>query len=103
MKKIKIPNIITILILTAVTIIFWIIFSVVRIFSTDPSPSIPEEILNPLNPNYDKSVVDKIEQRIYFDNEQIFEITEQSPTPERTSESSSSGTPESAIESENLN
>lgn len=73
MKKLKVPNVVTIMILTIITISFWIIFSVVRIFQTEPAPSIPSEILNPLNSNYDKTAVDKIERRLYFEQGQTFE------------------------------
>ncbi|MEK7061279.1 MAG: hypothetical protein AAB954_01310 [Patescibacteria group bacterium] len=72
MKKLKVPNIVTIMILTVITILFWIILSVIRIFQKEPTPTIPSEILNPFNSSYDKSVVDKIEKRIYFDKEQVF-------------------------------
>jgi len=72
-KKIKIPSLVTTMILTVVTISFWIVFSVIRIFKTEKSPDIPPEILNPLKASYDKTVVDKIEKRIYFDKEQVFE------------------------------
>lgn len=75
MKKAKIPSIVTVLILTVITISFWIVFSVVRIFRTEPTPSIPPEILNPLDPNYDKTMVDKIEKRLYFEQGQTFEPT----------------------------
>lgn len=92
----KVPSIVTILILTAITIIFWIVFGVVRIFSTEPSPSIPEEVMNPLNPNYDKTMVDKVEQRIYFDKEQVFTIVEPSPVPTSSMEVVASPTPETA-------
>ena len=63
------------MIFTVITISFWIVFGVVRIFRNEPAPSIPPEILNPLNSDYDKTVVDKIEKRIYFDKEQVFETT----------------------------
>jgi len=72
-KKIKIPSLVTTMILTVVTISFWIVFSVIRIFKTEKSSDIPPEILNPLKASYDKTVVDKIEKRIYFDKEQVFE------------------------------
>lgn len=81
MKKTKIPSIVAVLILTVVTVSVWIVFSVVRIFQMAPTPSIPPEILNPLNPNYDKTAVDKIEKRIYFDKEQVFETVQSSPSP----------------------
>lgn len=61
------------MILTVITISFWIVFSVVRIFRAEPTPSIPPEILDPLNSNYDKTVVDKIEKRLYFEQGQVFE------------------------------
>lgn len=79
MKKTKIPSIVAVMILTVITISFWIVFSVIRIFTTEPTPSIPPEILNPLNPNYDKTAVDKIQERIYFDKEQIFTSPTASP------------------------
>jgi hypothetical protein len=66
-KKTKVPSIVTVMILTVITISFWIVFSVVRIFRTEPTPSIPPKILNPLDPNYDKTMVDKIEKRLYFE------------------------------------
>jgi len=72
-KKLKIPSLVTTMILTVVTISFWIVFSVIRIFKTQETPDIPPEILNPLKASYDKTVVDKIEKRIYFDKEQVFE------------------------------
>ena len=67
MKKSKVPSIVAVMILTVITISFWIVFGVVIIFTTEPTPSIPPEILNPLNSNYDKTVVDKIEKRLYFE------------------------------------
>lgn len=73
MKKLKVPSIVSIMILTVITVSFWIVFSVVRIFRTEPSPAVPPEILNPLNANYDKTAVDKIEKRLYFEQGQIFE------------------------------
>lgn len=99
MKKLKVPNIVAVMILTIVTISFWIVFSVVRIFRTEPTPSIPPEILNPLNPNYDKTVVDKIEGRIYFDKEQVFETVQPSPSPT----TSPTASPEAATGSGELN
>lgn len=73
MKKTKIPNIVAVMILTVVTISVWIVFSVVRIFQMEPTPSLPPEILNPLNSDYDKTAVDKIEKRLYFEQGQVFE------------------------------
>jgi hypothetical protein len=95
-KKLKVPSIVTVMILTVITISVWIVFGVVRIFKTTPSPSIPPEILNPLNSSYDKSVVDKIEKRIYFDKEQVFETVWSSPEPTISPEIIPTATPETA-------
>lgn len=103
MKKLKVPNIVTIMILTVITISFWIVFSVVRIFRTEPTPSIPPEILNPLNPNYDKTAVDKIQGRIYFDKEQVFETVQSSPSPTTGPTTSPTASPEAATSSGELN
>lgn len=103
MKKLKVPSLVTIMVLTVITISFWIVFGVLRIFRTEPSPSIPPEILNPLNSSYDKSVVDKIEKRIYFDKEQVFETVQSSPVPTVVPTASPAATPETATESSNLN
>ena len=85
MNKAKIPSLVTIGILTVVTISFWIVFSVVRIFTAKPTPPIPPEVLAPLNPNYDKNVVDKIQGRLYFEQGQVPEfVAEVSPTPKPT-------------------
>lgn len=67
MKKTKIPSLVSLIILTVITILFWIIFGVVRVFTTKPTPELQSEVLNPLNPTYDKTVVDKIEKRLYFE------------------------------------
>lgn len=104
MKKAKIPSIVAVMILTVVTVSVWIVFSVVRIFTTEPTPSIPPEILNPLNPNYDKTAVDKIQERIYFDKEQVFETVQPSPSPSPTASpvASPTATPEAATGSGEL-
>jgi hypothetical protein len=96
MKKLKVPSLVTIMVLTVITISFWIVFGVLRIFKTEPAPSIPPEILNPLNSSYDKSVVDKIEKRIYFDKEQVFATVESSPVPTISPEIIPTATPETA-------
>lgn len=99
MKKAKVPSLVAVMILTLITISFWIIFSVVRIFQKETSPSLSPEILNPLNSNYDKTVVDKIEKRIYFDKGQVFEVAQPSPVPTDIPAPSPEPSPESATDS----
>jgi hypothetical protein len=83
MRKLKVPNLVTIAILTVITVVFWIAFGVFRIFSAKSETSVPNEVLIPLDPTLDKDVVDKIGQRIYFDKGLSFEtVPVQTATPE---------------------
>lgn len=62
-KNKKLPSIIILLILTAITAVFWISFSVYRVF-TKPKPiNIPNEVIAPINPNLDLDTLNEIERR----------------------------------------
>lgn len=65
MKKTKLPNIIVLMILSLITILFWISATVYRVFTTKPTPSIPTEIIQDLNPTLDNATLDQIESRSY--------------------------------------
>jgi hypothetical protein len=83
-KKNKLPNYITILVLTLISIVMWISFSVYRALSQKPESDVPQEISNPLTPNLDKDSLNKIQSRIFMDDSQIPEISVTntvSPTP----------------------
>jgi hypothetical protein len=81
MKKLKTPNLVTIVVLTTITIIFWVFFSVFRAFTQEPSPSLPPEILEPFNPDLDAETLSKIQGRTFFSEGQIPTITILTPTP----------------------
>jgi hypothetical protein len=81
MKNFKPPNFVTIAILTAITVAFWIFFGVFRIFTKTDEKTVPAEILAPLSPTLDKNVLDKLPARVYFDDSQIPETMFTSPTP----------------------
>lgn len=67
MQNQKLPNLVTIAVLTVITIFFWIGLEVYRVLSTKPAPSVPEEILAPLNPELDTITLDKLEERVYLE------------------------------------
>ncbi len=71
MNKSKVPSLVSIAILTAITSVFWIFFSVYRIFTTKPAPKVPEEILAPISPELDKVAIGKVQGRIFFEEGQI--------------------------------
>ena len=54
-----------------ITILFWIILSVIRIFQKEPTPTILSEILNPFNSAMIRVWLIKL-KKIYFDKEQVF-------------------------------
>lgn len=83
MTKQKTPSLVTIGILTVITVTFWIIFGVVRVFKGEAkSVEIPAAVIAPLTPTLDNKAVDKLRQRIYFDKGMYFETVV--PTPVAT-------------------
>lgn len=91
MKKTKIPSLVTVAVFTTITVVCWIIFGTVRIFSHKPTlVNIPPELLAPVNPTLDKNAVDKIQKTFYFDKEQEFEVL---PAPTASPTASPSATP----------
>lgn len=74
MKKNKAPSIVAIAVLTLITVVFWIFFSVLRLLSTKPAVSVPDEILAPINPTLDTNVLNSLQQRYYLEAGQIPEF-----------------------------
>lgn len=71
MKKNKLPNLISILILTLITVVVWITLNIYRTISNDPTPSVPDEVSAPLTPSLDKDAIDLIESKIFLNDSQI--------------------------------
>lgn len=69
--KTKTPNIVPVLILTLITAITWIAFSIYRELTTKPAPVVPEAISEPLNPTLDKDALSKMDTKIFLDDSQI--------------------------------
>jgi len=69
MRKTKVPSLVTVAFFTMLTVIGWTVFGVIRILTTKSVPvNISTDILAPINPTLDKNTVDKIQQTLYFDN-----------------------------------
>lgn len=83
MKSQKTPSFVVIGILTVITILFWIGFSVYRIFSKPESIETSKEILEPISPSLDTQTLDKVAQRIFFNEGEVPQnlILVPSPTP----------------------
>lgn len=65
MKKTKLPSAIVLMILTLITVIFWISFTVYRVFTTETKPEIPEEVVLKLDPSFDTKTLQMTKDRIY--------------------------------------
>jgi cytoskeletal protein RodZ len=71
MKKNKLPSLITILVLTLLTSIIWVSFSVYRAITAKPPESVPSAVSAPLVPTFDTPEINKIESSLFLDNSQI--------------------------------
>ncbi len=82
MKKRHLPNVVTLLILTAITVFLWIGLDVYRALSTKPEPVVPPEISAPLNPNLDATALSELSTRIHFEDSEIATLVPvTTPTP----------------------
>jgi hypothetical protein len=97
MKKEKLPNIVTILIFTLVTLVLWLFFSIYRAVTKLQPASVPEEVLTPLNPSLDSTVLREIEKRGYIDESQMPQQAIITPS-ETSAPQTPSPTPENLIE-----
>lgn len=64
MRKPKLPNFVILLILTALTAVMWVGLSIYRSFTIKPAPIVSEEVLRPINPVLDQTIIREIESRV---------------------------------------
>lgn len=65
MKNKKLPSLIILMILTVITVLFWISFTIYQVFTNEPSSIVPEEIILQLDPKLDVNTIKKMSDRIY--------------------------------------
>ncbi|MFZ5365753.1 MAG: hypothetical protein ACOZBZ_00485 [Patescibacteria group bacterium] len=70
-------------ILTAITVLTWIVLDTYRAFTKKDMPKVLQEQLEPLNPEIDTKVFDNLSKRKKFNKEELV-LPEISPTPEAT-------------------
>lgn len=63
--KNKLPSVIALLILTFITIIFWVSFNIYAVFTKKVPVVVSEEILLPLDPKLDTEIINQMEKRNY--------------------------------------
>lgn len=74
MKNTKIPSLISILVLTLITAVMWISFSVYSAFTKKPNSVVPNEVISPITPKLDTETIKQIETRLFLDDSQISPI-----------------------------
>ena len=84
MPKTKPPRIVTILIVSTITIVFWVAIDVYRALAIKPADPVPGEIIAPIDPNLDETALRSLEQRVYIEEDQIQTLPEQSTAPQVT-------------------
>lgn len=85
MKNVKAPNIVIVGVITVITIVLWIIFGVYKLLTTPQDVDVPSEVIAPLSPALDQESLSSLEQRIFFTESEVSDITLiNSPEPEET-------------------
>ena len=64
MNRKKLPNLIILFILTLITILFWISFSIYQVFTKEASPVVPEEIILQIDPKLDIETIKMMRSKI---------------------------------------
>jgi len=67
MRKPNPPKLVTVALTTTITIIFWIFFTLYRILSTSPKPSVDEKLLEPIVPELNSAALEGIKERIFVE------------------------------------
>ena len=67
MKKPKPPSIVTLAVMTTITVVFWVFFSVYRVYMTKVPTNVSPEILKPISATLDTKALAQIGQKVYFE------------------------------------
>lgn len=92
MQKSKLPSLITLLILTLITVLMWIGFTIYWAVITNPEPSVSSAVSAKLTPSLDSAAINKVDSALFFNESQI-----PPPTPIATPVASPSATPTPTI------
>ncbi len=69
-KKDK-PFLVQVAVLTTITTLVWIGFSVYKAFTDEPEPTVSKEVLANINPTLDSAILENLETRLYLNDEEI--------------------------------
>ena len=74
MKGPKPPKIVVVLIVTTITIIFWVFLSVYEVLRKTPDLNIPDAVLKPLTPSLDQTSLGELPARVFYSEEELKNI-----------------------------
>jgi hypothetical protein len=77
MKK-RLPAQVVLAIMTTITVVVWVGFSVYQEFRNKPEPIVTEDILEPISPELDADTLAKIEEKLYFEKGSTVPFSSQS-------------------------
>lgn len=101
MKNAKAPKPVVLAVLTLITVVFWIVFGIIRIISQPEPVDVPSQVIEPLTPELDTEILSTLEGRVLFAESEIqTQILVSTPTPvplEITTPSEISATPSSEL------
>jgi hypothetical protein len=67
----KPPRLITIAILSTICIISWVFLGLYEVLSKKPDVSVPETLLEDINPQLDTVTLQTVQTRLFFEAEQV--------------------------------
>lgn len=65
MNKEKLPSFVVLMILTTITILFWISFSIYQAFVKNSDPVVPEEVSRAIDPKFDQQTFQLMKNKLY--------------------------------------
>jgi hypothetical protein len=81
MRKRKPPRLVVVATLTTITIVFWVFYGIYNVITSTPSSTGPSEILEPISPQLDTDSLKKLDGRVFFEEQEVKEIINLTPTP----------------------
>ncbi len=98
MKKTKLPKIVVIAILSLITAIVWAFFDITRSFIKKPDTKVEGSIIEPIDPTLDVETLTLLEGATFFEEGQVVETINPSPSAEPSSQPTTSPTLEPSPE-----
>lgn len=77
MKKPKAPSVVVVLILTTITIVFWIFFSVLKVLTKRPEVDVSPTLLKKFSPTLNTDPLDNMPNALFFAEDDVQLFTDQ--------------------------